>query len=422
MMGNELTHSGKKTCPHLGQEFQPFVKPQLDDPYSFYKLARNQEPIFFSPLFNTYVLTRYDDILAVLKDPARFSSASSIQSITDYTPETVEVLRQGFPFVSLINSDGEQHKRLRAPFVRMFAPEKLATIEDMIRAIANRLVDAFIQNGNVEILSQFAYPLTLEVILTMYGIPLESMTEVKQCGSDMTALFSTQLTPERQVECARSFISLQNFIAGLIEERSKEPRQDFVSEVLNSDLNMGESVLLLCEMILAGHKTTANLIGNALKILLQHPQYWQTLCQDRSLVSAVLEEVLRYDSPALAMVRLTTEEVSVAGMTLPKDSRVMLLYGSANHDEAKYKDGDRFELERFQHKVPGHLAFSYGMHHCLGSNLARREGRIALEVLSQRLPNLKLRLNQDLTHIPTMLNRGYTQLYLAWEKQMTNPM
>lgn len=208
MLGQDSIQTEKKTCPHLAEEFQPFVQPQLDDPYSFFKRAREEEPLFFSPMLNGYVLTRYEDILNVLKDPARFSSADNLKPIVEFTPEVIGVLREGFPFVAdLVNSDGELHKRLRAPFMKVFAPEKLQGLEASIRSIANRLVDNFINDGQVDIVSKFTYPLPLEVILTMYGVPLEVMPNIKKWCLDMTALLSSQLTPESQLECARSFVA-----------------------------------------------------------------------------------------------------------------------------------------------------------------------------------------------------------------------
>ncbi|BAZ41889.1 cytochrome P450 like protein [Calothrix sp. NIES-4101] len=404
-----------KTCPHLGEKFQPLVKPQLDNPYPFYQLAREAEPIFYSPVFDAYVLTRYDDILSVLKDPVKFSSTNSLQAINNYAPEVIEILSQGFPFISLISSDGELHKRLRTPLIKAFAPDKLKAMEGFIYAIANRLVDSFIGNGCAEILSEFAYPLTLETIFTMYNVPLEKMAQVKQCGSSTTSLFSSHSTPEQQIKYARDYVALQHVMADLVEQHRQQPANNFISEVLeNSDLNTGEIVSLLCEMVLAGHKTTANLIGNSLKILLEHPQLWQKICHEQSLIPAVLEEVLRYDTPAPSMSRISTEEVSLAGMILPKGSRILMMYASAHHDESHFSNSEMFELERFQDTTSNHIAFGHGMHHCTGSNLARREARIALEVLTQRLPNLKLRPNQEFARVPAMLNRGYVSLELEW--------
>jgi cytochrome P450 len=406
----------QKKCPHIGEEFQPFVSPQLEDPYSFFKRARNEEPIFFSPMLNGYVVTRYDDILTILKDPAKFSSAGNLQPIVNYTPETIEVLRQGFPFVAdLVNSDGDEHKRLRAPFMKVFAPERLQAIEAPIHAIANRLIDSFVNDGSVDIIAQFAYPLPLEVILTMYGVPLEMMPNIKKWCYDMTALFSSQLTPDRQVECARSFVAMQQAVAGLIEERKNAPQDDLITHVQESDLSLNELVIILCGLILAGHKTTGHLIGHALKIMLERPQLWQAICDDSSLIPHAIEEVLRYEAPAPAMIRTTTQEVLLGDVQLPPGTRLFLMYGSGNHDENQYPDGDRFEIERFKQPQPNHFAFGHGVHHCIGSNLARREARIALEILSKRLPNLRLRPNQQVSYIPTLMNRGFSNLYVEWD-------
>ncbi|PMB50420.1 cytochrome P450 [Fischerella thermalis CCMEE 5201] len=416
MIGQDSIQTEKKTCPHLGQEFQPFVQPQLDDPYSFFQPAREEEPIFHSPILNGYVLTRYEDILNVLKDPTKFSSADNLKPIVTFTPEVIGVLRQGFPFVAdLVNSDGDLHKRLRAPFVKVFAPERLQALEDSIRAIANRLVDNFINDGQADIVSQFTYPLPLEVILTMYGVPLEMMANIKKWCLDMTALLSSQLTPESQLECARSFVAMQHAVAGLIEQRRQAPQNDLISNIQDSDLSLNEQVIVLCGLILAGHKTTSHLIASAIKLLLEQPQLWQAVGDIPSLIPAAVEEALRYDAPVPAMIRTTTEEVSIAGVTLAPGTQLFLMYGSANRDENQYSNADSFDIERFQQITPNHLAFGHGVHHCIGSNLARREGRIALEVLSSRLSNLRLRPNQQLTYIPALMNRSFTNLYVEWD-------
>jgi cytochrome P450 len=410
------TKPEKKTCPHLGKEFQPFISPQLEDPYSFFKRTREEEPLFFSPLLNAYVLTRYDDIISVLKDPVKFSSKDNLQPIGEYTPETIQVFRKGFPLVrDLLNSDGEHHKRLRAPFLKIFVPEKLQAMEDSIRSIANRLVDKFINDGEVDIIEEFAYPLPLEVILTMYGVPLEMIENIKNWGHQTTALFSSHLTPEEQLECAQGFVEMQHAIAGLIEDRRKNPQNDLVSNLQDSDLSLNEMVVVLCGLVVAGHKTTSHLIGNGLKLLLERPELWQKLCNDPSLIPHAIEEVLRYEGPIPAMIRTTTQEVELAGVKLPENTRIFLMYGSGNHDENEFKNAADFELERYKQPTSKHLAFGHGAHHCIGSNLARREGRIAFEVLSQRLPNLRLSPNQKLENIPALLSRGFKRLDLEWD-------
>ena len=249
----------------------------------------------------------------------------------------------------------------------------------------------------------------------MYGVPLKMIEKFKHWEHDTTALIFSPLTPEKQVKCARSFVEMQYALAASIEERQKNPQNDLISEIQDSGLSVNEMIIALCELLGAGHKTTSHLIGNSLKLLLEQPKLWQALCDNPSLIPTAIEEVLRYDSPVAAIIRTTTQDVELAGVELPKGSRLFLMYGSANHDETKYPHGDRFEIGRFQQAASKHLSFGYGVHRCIGSNLARREGRIALEVLSKRLAHLRLRPNQQLTYIPTLKLRGLTHLYVEWD-------
>ncbi|WP_228059788.1 cytochrome P450, partial [Plectonema radiosum] len=414
----DKTQSQKQGCPfhHLDTQYQPFVNPQLSDPYSFYELARNQEPIFYSSVLNGYVVTRYNDILAILKDPVKFSSKDNLQPIGEYSLETVEVLRRGFPFVSdLVNSDGDRHKFLKEPLMKVFVPGRIKAMENSIYTIANRLVDNFIHDGKVDILEKFAFPMPLEVILNLYGVPLERMTDIKIWCNDMAELFSAPLTPERQVECARSFVALQYMVADLIEQRRKAPQDDLISNIQDSDLTMPDMVMVLCGLIFAGHKTTSHLMGNALKVLLEKPKLWQTVCENPSIIPGVVEEALRYDAPVPAVNRTTTGTVEIGGMILPKDSKLFLIYGSANRDDIQYENAQEFDIERFQQTTSNHLAFGHGIHRCIGSKLALTEARIALEVLSSRLPNLRLQPNQQFNYIPTLRSRGCTNLHLEWD-------
>lgn len=300
--------------------------------------------------------------------------------------------------------------------MKVFAPERLQGLEDSISTLANTLVDNFINDGQADLISQFTYPLALEVILTMYGVPLEMMANIKKWCHDMTALLSSHLTPEKQLECAHSFVAMQQFVAGLIEQRQQAPQDDLISNIQDSDLSLNEQVIVLCGLILAGHKTTSHLIASTTHLLLERPQLWQAICDNPSLIPAVVEEALRYDAPVPSMIRTTTEEVSLAGVTLPQGTQLFLMYGSANRDENQYDHADSFEIERFKQTTANHFAFGHGVHHCIGSSLARREGRIALEVLSTRLPNLRLRPNQKLNYIPALMNRSFTHLYAEWDK------
>ena len=415
----DKTQSQTQGCPFhkekIGEEYQPFVNPQLEDPYSFYDFARKEEPVFYSSVLSGYAITRYEDIITILKDHVKYSSKDNLQPIGEYTKETIDVLRTGFPFVSdLINSDGERHKFLRAPLQKAFAPNKLKSMEGSITAIVNRLIDGFINDGRVDILDKFAYPLPLEVIFTLYGVPLEMMSDFKHWGYQTTKLFSSALSPEEQLECARSFVSIQQAVANLIEEKRKTPADDLISTIIDSELTTNDMIIVLYGLIVAGHKTTSHLIGNTLKVLLEKPGYWKAISENPSIIPGVVEEGLRYDAPIPAMIRTNNEEVEIAGVKIPENSKLFLMYGSANRDENHYQNAEEFDIQRFQNQTSDHLAFGHGVHRCIGSGLALMETRIAFELLSQRIPNLRIQPNQELNYIPTLMTRGFTSLILEW--------
>ncbi|MEM6752120.1 MAG: cytochrome P450 [Cyanobacteria bacterium P01_C01_bin.38] len=419
------TESQKQGCPFHNQswqkekvadKYQPFSDSQLSNPYSFYEEARSKEPIFYSFELDGYVVTSYQDIITILKDPVTYSSKDNLQPIGEYSKETIDVLRTGFPFVSdLVNSDGSRHKFLKEPLLKVFAPARIKEMEGSVCKTANRLVNSFIKDGSTDILEQFAFPMPLEVILNLYGVPLEKMSDIKVYCNDMAELFSSPLTPVRQVECARSFVSLQYMVADLIEQRQKLPQDDLISNIQDSDLTMPDMVMVLCGLIFAGHKTTSHLIGNALKILLEKPELWQAIRENPSIIPGVVEEALRYDAPVPTVNRTTTGTVDLGGLILPKGTKLFLMYASANRDETKYENAENFDIKRFQQKNTPHLAFGYGMHRCIGSRLALTEARIALQILSARLPNLRLQPNQEFTYIPTLRSRGCSNLFVEWD-------
>jgi cytochrome P450 len=168
---------------------------------------------------------------------------------------------------------------------------------------------------------------------------------------------------------------------------------------------------MLQGLILAGHESTTNMIGTGLTLLLEHPERWRTLCDHPEWLPLTVEEILRFDAPIQMFARTTTQEVTVGGVTLPEDASLLLFYGSGNRDPSMFADADEFQLRRASNH---HLAFGHGVHFCVGAALARLEGRIAFEVFCQRLPDLRLVPGQTLTHIPTLLFRGYERLEVKW--------
>ncbi len=401
----------------LGSLYHPLQGEQLENPYPFYARARQEEPIFFSPDLDTWVVTRYVDVLAILNQPDIFSSKDALHPVVKLPPAVLAELRKGFPPVpGTIERDGKEHTQLRNVVARAFAPKRLKQLESFIREVATSLVDAFVHDAKAEMISQFAYPLPLEVVLFLIGVPKKDMALAKTLSDSASILFSSRLSEEQLVECARDFVRLQHSFLELLNERRSAPREDLMSDLL--ELSPGERPFTDAELaraltgtLVAGHETTAQLIGNGLAVLLEPRERWQTLCAHPEMIPQAIEEILRYDSPVPVFFRTTTREVTVGGIKLPPETLLMVVFGSANRDETQFPHANQFEMQRSPNR---HLAFGHGVHFCLGAFLARKEAQIAFETLCQRLPNLRLAPGQTFSHAPVLRHRGFIRLEVVW--------
>ncbi len=398
----------------LGAAFNPFA----EDPYPFYARARQEEPITFCPDLNAWIVTNYKNIQNILLQPDIFSSRDTLSSPVTFYPQTLEELIKGYlPVPIVLNTDGTDHTRFRVPLMKAFVPARIRALEPFIREVAHTLVDVFIDNQRADIVSQFAYPLALQVVLTLLGIPRQDIERTRQWSHDWLMLMSVQLDEERQVACAQSTVAFQHYLAGLVVERKNTPQDDLISTLSLSctpdqlPLTEAELVIMLQGLILAGHESTTNMIGTGLLLLLERPERWRTLCDHPEYIPLAVEEILRFDAPIQMFARTTTREVTIGGVTLPEDASLLLIYGSGNRDESVFTHADEFQPQRTPNH---HLAFGHGVHFCVGAALARLEGRVAFEALCQRLPSLRLVPEQILTHIPTLLFRGYERLAVEW--------
>jgi len=389
------------------------------DPYPFYARARREEPVFFSSLVKVWYVTRYDDIMTVLKDPVRFSSAQAISVPIDHTPETRHAIQTSFLSAStLTDLDPPAHTPIRRLVNKAFAERQIADLETRIRGIAADLIDRFAGDGHADFVRQFSFPLPMRVILNVLGAPEGDLSKFKQWSDDWINLISTQLDPDQQAKVVSRLLESQQYWATLIEERKAHPRNDLLSDIVRA-VREGEATLTLLQIInicgvlvIAGHETTTNLLGNCLYRLLSLPEQWRLVREDPQNIPKAIEETLRADTSVQALMRTTTEPSELGGVKLPKGVRLALLFASASHDEAYFSDADRFDILRKDPK--GHLAFGQGTHFCLGAALARLEGRIALELLIQRLPNLRLTPNQEITYVANPVHRYLKELKIEW--------
>jgi cytochrome P450 len=402
----------------LGSLYNPLQGEQLENPYPFYARARQEEPIFFSPEMNAWVVTKYDDAMTILSQPEIFSSKDTLRAAgPQWSPAVFAELAKGLPRApGTIERDGKEHARLRSVVAKAFAPKRMKRLEPYIREVTNSLIDAFIDDSQAEMISQFTYPLPLTVVLSLIGIPKEDMTLAKKLADGANMLFGFLISEEQQVESARDFVRLQYYFMDLVNERKRDPKEDMISDLLETP--PGEKPLSDAELarapigvLIAGHETTSHLISNGLAFLLDPLEKWQTLCAHPETIPQTVEELLRYEAPVPAFHRTTTREVTVGGITFPPETLLLVVFTSANRDEAQFPHADQFDIHRSPNR---HLAFGYGAHFCLGAFLARMEAQIAFETLCQRLPNMRLVPEQTFSYYPVLRFRGRRRLEVVW--------
>jgi cytochrome P450 len=399
--------------------FNPLTSPHLENPYPLYAQTQRDAPIFFSPLFDTWIVTRYEDVRAILHDPKRFSSSHRFRTPVDPTSEVLDVLAQLPPEVGLlVNEDPPGHRRTRALVGKAFVPREVARMEARIYDIAHDLIDQMLEAGSADLVRQFTYPLPMRVLLEFLGVPVEDADLIKQWCHDHMLLIAPGIGAAQQLCSAHTEVAFSRYIEALIAVRQQQPQADVLSVLIHAQvederpLDGGELHALVEQLLFAGHETTTNLLSNTCYALLRDPVQWRALHDDLALIPRVVEEGLRYDAPVPGMFRTTTEAVEMHGVKLSAGARVLVVFGAANRDERIFANPDRFDLWR--PNADRHLAFGHGIHHCIGAPFVRLEARIALEVLVQRLPDVYLVPAQPITYLPSLLNRALQHLQVHW--------
>jgi cytochrome P450 len=427
-----VTHaSGRTTAPENSRAidssglspfcFNPLESPYLENPYPLYARARQEAPVFWSPLFSTWVVTRYGDVQAILRDPRRFSSSYLFRTPVDPPPEVLKVLAQIPPEVLLlVSEDPPGHTRTRALVSPAFLPRQVARMAARIRVIAHELIDQFLEAGCADLVRQYTYPLPMRVLLEFLGLPAEDADFIKQWCQDHMLLSVPGIGAAQQLRSAQTEVAFSRYTEALIAARQRQPQEDVLSALIHArvqdarPLDVVELNTLLQQLLFAGHETTTNLLSNTFCALLRDGTQWRALHRDLTLATQAVEEGLRYDAPVQGMFRTTTEDVTISGVMLPAGARIFVVFGAANRDERIFAEPDRFDLQR--PNADKHVSFGHGIHYCIGAPFVRLEARIAIEVLVQRLPDLHLVSEQTLTYLPNLLNRALQHLQVCWEE------
>ena len=413
-------------------DFEPFRPEFTADPYPHYRVLRDEAPAHFAPEANVWCVSRYEDVQAVLRADDVFSSRAMFTMIMNNgkegaPPLTWPALRflvqllvrtRLNPFTfgkarNLIAEDGERHASLRNVVNRGFTPRRVAAWEKRAREVADECLARIARRARFDLVEELSVPLPVTIISEMLGIEPERRADFKRWSDAIitNATGSGRATPFAPAFGA-ALAEMIRYIQGVARVRRRDPADDVISTIVAeqdggqglTDREVFQFVLLL---LVAGNETTTNLIGNAVHALLRHPEACARVAADPALVPAALEETLRWDSPVQLVFRTAKEDVDLAGARIPKGAIVCVLIGSANRDERRFPDPDRFDLDR---DTQGILSFGFGKHFCLGASLARLEARVALEALAPRLPKLRLTGEREL--LDSFLVRGPERLEL----------
>lgn len=399
-------------------EYNPLAPETVEDPYEFYAALREQAPVHEVPGLGMFIVSRYDDVLEVVRNPALFSSKSGPAALPP-PPEVIEIVATGYaPVDTLLTNDPPAHARYRALVNHAFTPRRVARLEGYMRALAADLVDAFAGRGRVELVGEFAVPFPLTIIADQLGVSRADMADFKRWSDDSVAPLGGMISHERQIECARSLVEFQRYFEKRIDEVRARPRDDMLSDLVQARLEGGaaldlpELLSILQQILVAGNETTTNLIASAVLLLLRHPEQLAAVRAEPALLPNAIEEALRLESPVQAMFRLATEATELGGVRIPAGARLVVHYAAANRDERQFPNAERFDVRRENART--HLAFGFGQHYCIGAGLARKEGAVALETLLSRLADLRLATDNDLRHQPSFILRGLRRLDLEF--------
>jgi pimeloyl-[acyl-carrier protein] synthase len=381
--------TGKKEPPlSLFQLLDPEV---LANPYPLYHRLRSEDPVHWDPYLHAWVVTRYADVVHVFQ---RFSA--------DRTPTPDQLAALGLAALTplaevmvlqMLFLDPPNHGRVRGLASKAFTARRVEVLRSHIQDITNSLLDAVQEKGHMDVIADLAYPLPAIVTAEMLGVPTSDWQQLTAWSADFAQVLGNfQHNPDRAPRVIKSLQEMSAYFRAAIKEQRKDPKDGLIHAYLTAEIDgdrftEDEVVANTIVTMVGGQETTTNLIGNGVLTLLRHPDQFERLKQDMSLVPAAVEELLRYESPSQHTARLAPEDVVLGGKSIRKRQAVIAVMGAANRDPERFPDPDKLDLGRQDNR---HVAFAWASHFCFGAPLARIEGQTAFATMLQRMPDLKL--------------------------------
>jgi cytochrome P450 len=414
-------------CPHFEKPAVGLLTEEaLKEPYAIYKQLREEQPIAFVPEQNFWLVTRYDDCEFILAHPQKFSSREAVSSANAYrrSPAALAILSKskGYPRArTLIMSDPPDHTRYRAILQRALFPAKtLRELTPRIQIIVDELIDAFCERGSCEFVREFAYPTPMRVVAALLDVPDAEIDMLKTWSDDFISVQAGNIPDDRIVDAARHTVEFEEFMLAKLESRRKEKRDDLLGRLVEAaegeePLTTQELLNIALQILVGGNESTTNFLGNGMYRLIETPDLIAEIQKSPDRIPDIVEEILRHDAPLQGLFRIAQEDHTFDGVTVTKGAKLMLSFGSANHDEKYYGDAD-FDPNR-DNRSTLHLAFGRGIHACAGQAFARREGVIAFETLTRRLPDIRLSKRLPSERQTLFSLRGMKNLHLEFTPQ-----
>jgi len=401
-----------------------FFSPEVQEcPFQVYRQLQDEAPVWQMPGTNVFVVTRYDDIRAIIRDPARFSSNfSALLNAGSSNDEVTAIYEQGYEMVeTLLTQDPPRHRVYRNLVNKVFSNKRIEGMRDDIEATANKLIDGWIDDAEVDLLNRFCVPLPIYVIADQLGVSRSELAMIKKWSDASASRLGRLADEEQQIQNAKDIVEFQHYFADLIDQMRGNPQDNIISDLANNTIDEGrqltkpEALGMIQQILVAGNETSTASIAGGVVLLIQNSEEQAKLRSNPDLISGAVEEILRLETPTTGMWRRATQDAQIGGVAIPEGSFLMVRFAAGNRDESVFKRGGEMRVDR--DNADNHLAFGQGTHFCLGAQLARTELQVALTALLSRTENWGLVEGKNpLTHNPNVLLRGLTDLHISFDK------
>lgn len=401
--------------------FDAFDQPYQLDPALALEWSRDKAPVFYSEKMGYWIVSRYEDIKTVFRDPILFSARNVLEKITPATAEAKQVLKSYNYNMSrtLVNEDEPQHMERRRALINHFLPDNLAPKEEMIRRLTREKVDEFIKSGRVDLVGALLHEVPLLVALHFLGVPENEIAKLKTFSVAHSVNTWGKPTDEQQIGIAHDVGQFWQYAGEVIEKmRADIDGEGWMHYTIKKNAEIPDIVpdsyvhSMMMAIIVAAHETTSLASANMFRTLLTHREAWDDICANPNLIPNAVEECLRYAGSIVAWRRETTAPTTLAGIALPEGAKLLIVQASGNRDERYFENGNDFDI--YRSNTTDHLTFGYGAHQCMGKNIARMEMRIFLEEITRRIPHMYL-AEQEFSYPPSTSFRGPEELWVEWD-------